>query len=138
MEPGEGFLNDHWITLSEALAIATDYADPPGQTNSMWYQAARRSAPGGPAGAGGNFRPVLDHGRLVIDDWVPYIDGNTNGRWDTGEEQIGLGIPLALNVLDEFAPFGSEDTVTGLAGLINIKYRASRSVAGVADAYASS
>ncbi|MEM7176058.1 MAG: hypothetical protein AAF503_00005, partial [Pseudomonadota bacterium] len=49
-------------------------------------QAARRNAPGGLASAN-NFRPVLDHGRLVIDDWVPHVDTNGNGRWDTGEER---------------------------------------------------
>lgn len=86
------------MTLSEAIALATDYYSPP--DTSIYYLA-------GHDGATNGRRPKLDQGHLVLDDYVPYRDMNTNGVFDPGpgnekERPLGLGIPMALNLLDKF------------------------------------
>ncbi|MGE3108310.1 MAG: hypothetical protein AB7G11_03615 [Phycisphaerales bacterium] len=119
-------LEKQWMALSEVLAICSDYYSPPqwvdtpnGRKESLYYTACHLIPnPQGP--------PLLDRGHLVLDAFVPYLDRNNNGFFDydlnnsgNGDRTIGLGVPLAFNVLDRFR-VNSYGSITKVApGTIN-------------------
>ncbi len=101
-----------WTTLSEALAIALAYDQPPAPSvyHNMYFDPA------------GTIEPLLDRACLRYDAFVPFIDLDTDGLFDGGEPRWGLGIPAAANIFDAITTlppkFGSIDAVTH--GQINI------------------
>lgn len=106
------------MTLSEALALATDYFSP---QNGTLYSQAGHSDPT----AATPIRPKLDQGHFVIDDFVPYNDVDRSGTYNptlgnAKERPLGLGIPMALNLLDKFRfnDFGGK--TRGEAGKLSI------------------
>jgi hypothetical protein len=113
-------LEQRWTTLSEALAMCLGYqtTPAPGVDVSTPYYLPNRL-----------FDPrVLDRGNLRLDDYVPFIDHNSNGVFDYGvDERVGLQIPMALNILDIFTinpvdPEGGtwESLKRAMPGLINV------------------
>lgn len=103
------------FTLSEALAVATDYYSPP---QGALYHLAGHNDPA--TGA----RSRLDQGHLVLDSYVPFNDLNNNGVYDptagNKERPIGLGIPMALNLLDKFRLDSYGGTASAEVGRVNI------------------
>lgn len=89
-------LENQWMTLPEALALAADYYTPPA-TDPLHLLGYRNAATNPPVS------PRLDRGNLVLDDFIPFFDANNNGVFNLNtDEPLGAGIPLALNVLDIF------------------------------------
>ena len=128
-----------WCTLSEALAVAIGYeelsptsAEPLAadvSTNLVWrfYTDLRPTLPSPPVPT----RRVHDRGHLVLDDFVPFHDtnvgiaptGTTFARFDRASDYtVGLGIPSALAVVDQFTLATSTltDSTHGKVGLINL------------------
>jgi len=131
---------DQWMTLSEALALSMDYYSP--QSTSLFYQFGH-SDDSKPI----VMKPKADRGNFVLDDYAPFYDVNGDGAWSPGagtpfrpglpngpagpleapgDYSLGLGIPLALNLLDKFRIFDRttidfHDGLTkGTSGLLNI------------------
>jgi len=105
---------DQWTTLSEALAIALYYENPP--AGDLYHNAFQ-------SGAGIAVGPALEAGQLVLDDFVPFFDANDDGLFDaTTDQRWGLGVPMAMTILDRFTTmprrFGS--TSIGTFGVINV------------------
>lgn len=102
-----------WTTLSEALAIALAYDQPP--VGSIYRDVFFDSTSAG-------IEPLLDRACLRYDAFVPFIDLDTDGSYTAGEPRWGLGIPAAANIFDAITTlppkFGSIDKVTH--GQINI------------------
>lgn len=96
---GEQPVDAQWMTLSEALAIAMDY-DTPAVDDPTWgmYANLGHEQPTG-------FQPSkarVDRGRLVLDAYEPFLErGAVGSGFDPAVDvRRGLGIPLALNVLE--------------------------------------
>ena len=93
-----------WMTLSEALALATNYYSPPAVDTLIGtgvpdplHRLGHKVTTGTP------IRPRLDRGNLVLTDFVPYLDLNGDGTFDpTSDETLGRGVPLAYNLVDMF------------------------------------
>lgn len=91
------------LTLSEVLAIASDYYSPDPTYAGTWVEyltdIAHVNVGGSPA-----VKPILSRGCLVTDDFVPFFDANNNGQfdYDTDDQPLGNGVPLALNILSQF------------------------------------
>ncbi|HRQ73011.1 MAG TPA: hypothetical protein PLU35_08290 [Phycisphaerales bacterium] len=105
---------DQWTTLSEAVAIALYYENPP--AGDLYHNAFQ-------SGAGIAVGPALEAGQLVLDDFVPFFDANDDGLFDaTTDQRWGLGVPMAMTILDRFTTmprrFGS--TSIGTFGVINV------------------
>jgi hypothetical protein len=94
-----------WTTLSEAMALSLGYDSvAPATSGEKLHE---------------NLHLLFDKGQLRLDTrnqvipnaYVPFVDLNTNGVWDSGEPTRGAGVPIAYNVLDVFtttdATFGS-------------------------------
>ena len=133
-----------YLTASEAFAVAYGYDDLPALSagnDQADPVALYNPAPASPNNADGNFgdttpRPVLTSGHIVTDDFVPFYDGNQNGRFDRTNAyngldfgqaaqrdiRFGLGIPAALNVLDQINPFEEQygSLRRAAPGVINI------------------
>ncbi len=94
-------LEARWMTLSEALALASDYYSPPPiNPSTSRLDPLYRLGHTDPAGT---TRPRLDRGNLVLDNFTPYIDLNTNGTFEPDvDEPLGRGVPLAYNIVDIF------------------------------------
>jgi hypothetical protein len=109
--------DEEWLTLGEALAIALDYSSPPATSVfGVWNRA-------GGSDPSNTVFPKLDRGNLVLDDFVPYLDVLPAGPFDPQTDRRGgLGVPLALGILDRFHVHGA--TLGGLTkatpGLVNI------------------
>lgn len=111
-------LEGAWLTLGEAMAMASDYYSPPAQRtfgvpNQKYLEFSEvtlsnfaREIPD--KALANRVLPIARRGRLVLDDYVPFIDRalpSTNYREFQGkDETIGAGIPLALTLLDRFSP----------------------------------
>ncbi|GIK17939.1 MAG: hypothetical protein DYG93_08385 [Leptolyngbya sp. PLA2] len=113
-DPAEADQQDQWTTLSEALAIALYYENPP--AGDFYHNAFSM-------GVGLALGPALEAGQLVLDDFVPFFDANNDGLFDAASDQRwGLGVPMAMTVLDRFTTmprrFGS--TSVGTFGVINV------------------
>lgn len=104
-------LEAQWVTLSEVLAMCSDYYSPPladangGTLPSLYYQVCHEDPSIMPPNL--PTRPKLDGGHLVLDDYVPYIESsptltNVVFNYGTADRTVGLGIPLALNIFDKF------------------------------------
>lgn len=85
-----------WLTLSEALALASDYYAPATGIYKDFARDTRRAATSGPAAA----VPVVKRGQLVIDAWTPFL--RTGQPTNPMAQPIGSGVPLALGVMDQF------------------------------------
>ncbi len=123
-----------WTTLAEAWAIAMGYEDltfgniPQPTSNPLSMYA--NVAPAPQSRGSQNPRPVTDYGHLVLDDFVPFYDSDSNGKFDPSIQlggfnhdlRMGLGIPVALSILDSISTCDS--TFGGLSratpGLINV------------------
>ncbi|MCC6320106.1 MAG: hypothetical protein IT438_01570 [Phycisphaerales bacterium] len=93
-------LEARWTTLAESLALAADYYTPTDPT-SPFYRFARDTRKYNTAAGFVHTLPKADHGCLTLDAWAPYIEKNDNAQYDPGvDQQLGNGIPLALNLLD--------------------------------------
>lgn len=107
--PVAGFWSpEEYLTLGESLALAFNY-DSPAVGTRIYDNAAVATAlyngfgdstvnlanPGG---------SKVERAGLVLDRFVPFNDvGGTVGVYDPGVDQVkGLGIPLALTILDQF------------------------------------
>ncbi len=110
-------LEVQWTTLSEALALASDYYTPTGGTDSdPLFVGLGHSVENGP----NPIPPRLDRGNLVLDAYVPFDDANNNGVYDPGERQLGAGIPAALNILDRFRTSSWGSITRMVEGLVNV------------------
>lgn len=136
--------NIRYLTAAEAFAIAYGYEQLPApQTaaNAADPKSLYNPTPAAPNNPDGNIgdtadRPVISAGHIVLDDFVPFYDGNQNGRYDRDNAyngldyaqvtrkdiRFGLGIPAALNIMDQVTAleeqYGSLRRAT--PGLINI------------------
>jgi hypothetical protein len=115
-DPRQANENLKHLTLAEALAIATDYYSPPAGT--LYNFAGHSDVPAG-------VRAKLDQGHLVLDAFVPFNDVNNNGVYDPDagnnkERPLGLGIPMALNLLDMFRMDSYGGTASSEIGRVNI------------------
>jgi len=94
--------DDEWLTLSEALALALNYDNPPDGQPGTPFGVYAGLEPGNPLGAfgaqptgwpntaqsgGDAIRPnqtvqrgVVDRGHLVLDDFVPFFDSAQTGE----------------------------------------------------------
>ncbi|MFN9312346.1 MAG: hypothetical protein ACK5WB_01250 [Phycisphaerales bacterium] len=139
-------LDLQWTTLSEALALAADYdghlfrdvtaESPVGggsrtlEPDQFVYAFAGASDQVDSSGKKTIDRGAFDRGQLFIDRFIPFNDLVPNGvldvddeglpRTDPPETPIGLGIPFALNILNNFRtqPYGSLQRV--YQGRINV------------------
>lgn len=106
------------MTLSEILALATDYYSP--ANTHLYFEAGHFDLSVMP-----QVHSKLDAGHFVLDGFVPYYDVNTNGVFDPSagnpkEAPIGLGIPVALNLLDKFRFDNFGNKAKGETGKVNI------------------
>jgi hypothetical protein len=123
-------LDAQWTTLSEVLAMASDYYSGPeyldapqgssGTRKNIFYKFAADTR--GKVSAGQTpLIPKADRGQLVLDAWSPYLDYNPTtdayqwqplnpsdaaGLHEPRDAPLGNGIPLALNILDRFRVAG--------------------------------
>lgn len=113
-------LENQWMTLSEALALACDYYSPP--MGEFFFRFGHRNMAVNPP-----IRPKLDRGNLVLNDYVPFYDANNNGRFDFNtDEPLGPGIPLALNVLDIFETIERRDITSNATPPTSYTYGGAR------------
>lgn len=140
-------VDGEWVTPTMALAAALGY-EPEGyyDTDRSLGNAEVRTDNGRPRqpfyselmrsdGSGEDFDQVLDHGRLRLDDFVAFYDGNaTDGQFQPAapnhlvtatDYTVGPAIPIAMRLLDGFeslpGPNGDEGSVTGVRfGKVNI------------------
>jgi hypothetical protein len=135
-------LDLQWTTLSEALALAADYdgngfqnvtaESPVGggsreiDPDQFVYFAAGRSDQVDSSGKKTIDNGAFDRGQLFIDRFIPFNDLNNDGQFTqspnagTPDPHLGLGIPFALNILNNFRtqPYGSLQRV--YQGRINV------------------
>ncbi|MBI1189737.1 MAG: hypothetical protein GC200_03535 [Tepidisphaera sp.] len=115
-----------WTTLSEALASAMGYdeavtypapvgtADPKQDSTFLFAPIDSGS---------GDLRLMFDRVTLRTDDFVPFIDANSDGLFTPGpsEYRVGLELPLALNIMDQFTTVPATQAIDrAVPGLINI------------------
>ncbi|GEM_PF-1999673 len=98
-------LEAQWTTLAEALALVGDYYSPTNPEHP-YFQFGRDTrsivAPGAVPAI-----PKSDRGCLMLDAWAPYLERDNNTFFNPGiDEPLGNGIPLALNILDQFSVSG--------------------------------
>lgn len=83
-----------WTTLGEAMALALNYIDSAAPPTAGSFEAKLAGA--------------LDRGCLKLDAYVPFFDRNEDGIFTPDaltvpsprEERRGLGVPIAMNLLD--------------------------------------
>ncbi|MDX2146336.1 MAG: hypothetical protein SFZ23_02340 [Planctomycetota bacterium] len=119
-----------WLTPSEAMAIMFGYGDdsalPPVSLDHIFR----------PVTVGGSLVRMHDRGQLIFDEFreatgtpqpafIPFYDNNTdsifNANQSDGDVRVGLGIPLALAVLENFTALEASTggLTRGTPGLIN-------------------
>ncbi len=127
-------LDQRWVTLSQVLAVAYGYDSiagipalpgPAAGSNRVLelFKPFTVADPGPPAAT--IRHDVQVGGHIVIDDFVPFSDSAPGNRRfsvaDANDYRTGLGVPLAMNILDNFT---MASTLSGLTkakpGMINI------------------
>jgi len=89
-------LEKSWMTLAEALALSSDYYSPTSVEDPVLHLLGHRDSVSVPP-----FRPRLDRGNVVLNDFSPYIDIDNSGAFElANDEPIGRGVPLAFNIVD--------------------------------------
>jgi hypothetical protein len=105
-------VDDEWITLAEAYAIALGYETIPmadataagDSADAVWYDTVR-------VGPGSTKIYTLDELRLSLTEFVPYLNISPDPAGDTVlfdpglDVRRGTGAPLALGVIDQLRPF---------------------------------
>ncbi|MFM9996834.1 MAG: hypothetical protein ACKVU4_13665 [Phycisphaerales bacterium] len=110
-------LDESWLTLSESLAVALNYADPPVSDAAFGFLNGMGGGTATPA------RPKTDRGNLVLDDFVPYEDLNSDGVFNPANDVPRFPfVPLGLRVLDAFRVLDPElgSLTTSTAGVVNV------------------
>jgi hypothetical protein len=132
-----------YLTAAEAFAVSYGYENFPAHSADQnlanplaLYSNTPAAANTGDGLGDTQARPVISRGRIVIEDFVPFYDGDANGSFDRARAydgvnraqaanrdiRFGLGIPAALGVLDQFnaieTKFGS--LLRPVSGRINI------------------
>ncbi len=106
------FVDDEWMTLPEAMAIALGYETIPAadanataeNVDAVWYDTVR-------TGPGSTKIYTLDELRLSLTEFVPYLNISPDPAGDTVlfdpglDVRRGTGAPLALGVIDQLRPF---------------------------------
>ncbi len=105
-------LEDEWMTLSEALALAMGYYSPSNPMHPLYVAADGDVAAAIPQ--------KLDRGHLMLHGHVPFIDNSGNGQYDLNEDVLGLGVPLAWGLLDRFRVDDVGSLTVGKPGMINV------------------
>lgn len=117
VEPGlspEEQFEKRYLTFGESLALAMDYDQAP--VSAPYSQIHNQLA------------ALTDNGHLKLDEYAPFYDGQDTGASQgvfdigTNDQRRGLGIPLALTVLENFRVLPSEfsSLTRPTMGLINI------------------
>lgn len=122
-------VNEQFMTLGEALANAMNYSSPVRGT-SIYADLGTK-----PANSDEELiYPTLDRGHLTIDRFVPFFDGNFDGKYDrtnNADKLRGLGVPLALTIFDRVDGLANDQIGWGLDrpvyGRVNVN-TASRTV----------
>lgn len=129
-----------WTTLAEAMALALDYDSPaqpsPGSSEPIdpmyrvggvdprWFPLQTSATP--PSGT--VVLGALVKGRLALDRFVPFIDrsrldgsGGPDGIFNPAEDRVrGLGLPLALNLLDRVRVGPTGSLTRKVPGTVNV------------------
>ncbi|MCC6284307.1 MAG: hypothetical protein IT439_03240 [Phycisphaerales bacterium] len=126
---------DRWMTLGEALAIATDQSSPPATTHplAMYARAGAQPNPttARPAANIALIGPVtrgpLDRGGIALDSFVPHVDAapaspRNHANAAEGDVVFGLGMTPAMRVLDQLTVLGEVlgDLTFATPGVVNI------------------
>ena len=117
---------DQWTTLGESIAIALDFERPMAEVAGstpmvpIMAELGRRDDAVTPA-----IRPQLENAKLVLNDFVPFIDNDgSDGFFTPNSTDVatGLGIPIALGLVDRFTMLDDDDVsqTRPVQGLINI------------------
>ena len=122
--PAAGGSADQWTTLGESLAIALDFERPADEFAGSIAVMAELGRHDGDAAP---IRRQLRNGKLVLDDYVPFVDIDTTGMAgiftpNSADVATGLGIPIALGLVDRFTMLDDDDVsqTRPVQGLINI------------------
>lgn len=133
-QPPERAVDEAWITLSEALALATNYAStlPPNQITAGGFSPGL----GFYHRFGDPRHGVVNRGQLVLDRFTSFNDTNGNGLFDQSggagtlnangvnsqyvDPARGMGIPMAWQILNNARVGGLGSTTSMITGLINI------------------
>lgn len=126
---------DRWMTLGEALAIATDQSSPPATAHplSMYARAGAQPNPttARPAAnvalTGPVTRAPLDRGGITLDSFIPHVDAapsvpRSHANAAEGDVIFGLGMTPAMRVLDQLTVLDASlgDLTFATPGVINI------------------
>lgn len=124
-------VDNRWVTLSQVLAVVYGYDSLagtgllPGATTSG--KVLELYKPFTVTDTAGDTIPhkIHDRGHIVLDDFVPFMDSGAADRHldlaVAAEYRTGMGVPLAMNILDNFT---MASTLSGLTkakpGLVNL------------------
>jgi hypothetical protein len=108
-----------WTTLGEAICVSMGYDTLPAPPTAAADVASLLAPRAIGAGA---YRAIFDRAQLVLDDFVPFIDSNSNGVFNAANDtRLGLELPLALHVLDAFHAGQSTPAIDrAIPGTVNI------------------
>jgi hypothetical protein len=126
-----------WTTLGEAMALALDLDSPAqpiggssdpvdpmyriGAVDPRWFNPDATVT-----NLAGLVHGALVKGRLALDRFVPFVDSGTaggaaDGIYNPEEDRVrGLGLPLALGILDRFRVGATGSLTAKVAGTVNI------------------
>lgn len=110
---------DQWTTLGESIAIALDFDNLSTESAGgipIMGEIGKRDAMMG-------IRPQLENAKLVLDDFVPFVDADNDAVFMPGvDTPTGLGVPIALGLVDRFTMLDDEDfsQTRPVQGLVNI------------------
>lgn len=134
-DPSDGVriqqLRRGWVTLPEALAAVLNYDESPHGRIFEFAPSFQIGSPLPRTVAGLQLPPALDRGRLRMDSYIPFLDGDagpspvSNGIRDNAgspllgegdpailtspnEPLVSRGIPMAMDVLNQFRIYGSD------------------------------
>jgi hypothetical protein len=134
----ETALEQRWTTLGESMAIAMGYQRPTttvaatAETTLPVGDVARLLDPaavatGSTGRANYTGRLLFDRGQVRLDEFVPFVDEDTDGVFDylsegatATERRAFTQVPLALNVLDQFVVGTRGLTSSGFAAFVGL------------------